>query len=102
MIVDDLDLLRIVVSPDETDAILVVDPNTVLSSPFALQGFKSATGENREVSQLLRRVQLKKLPECRSRKRPKPARHRSVKQGFPRRMVTENLIFHKHRSRFGG
>ena len=37
VIVDDLDLLRIAVAPDEANAVLVIDPNAVLASPFALQ-----------------------------------------------------------------
>ena len=39
VIVDDLDPLRIAVPPDETDTVLVVNSNAVLSSPSTPQRF---------------------------------------------------------------
>jgi len=40
MIINDLNFERITISPNETDAILIVDANTVLAFPIALQSFE--------------------------------------------------------------
>jgi len=39
MIVDDLDVFRAFLGPAEAHTILVVDANTVLSSPIPFEGF---------------------------------------------------------------
>jgi len=40
MIINDLNFKGITISPDETNAILIVDANTVLASPITLQSFE--------------------------------------------------------------
>jgi hypothetical protein len=61
MIVYDLNFERITISPSETDAILIVDSNTVLAPPSTLQRFKVITGKDRQISQLVCCVNLHKL-----------------------------------------
>lgn len=53
MVVNDLHLRGPARTPDETDPILVVDPNTVLAAPVALQQFKSISWRNTEIIQFL-------------------------------------------------
>jgi hypothetical protein len=43
MIVNNLNFKSITVSPNETNAILIVNPDTVLAFPITLQGFKAIT-----------------------------------------------------------
>src|SRR5436190_14982402 len=46
VIVDDLHDLRVAVFPDEADAVLIVDPDTVLSASIARQGFQPVAGKD--------------------------------------------------------
>jgi hypothetical protein len=59
MIIDDFDLVRIPFVPDETDAPLVVDADTVLSSPFSLQRFQSVTRRHPQILKAFRAVKNK-------------------------------------------
>ena len=58
VVIRNLDLKGISVAPHETYAILVVDPDAVLSGPIAFEGFQSVTGEDGQISQRPRRVDL--------------------------------------------
>ena len=62
MIVDDLDIVGITVSPEEADAPLVVDPNAVGSGAIALQGFQLVARRDPKVLQLSGAVQVQQLP----------------------------------------
>lgn len=61
MIINDLNLECVPVAPNETDAILIVDANTVLSLPIPLQSLKMISGENREITQHMGGMQLHEL-----------------------------------------
>lgn len=58
MIINYLDVECIAISPNETDAILIVDTDTVLTLPIAFQSFKPIPWEDGEITQEVRRVQL--------------------------------------------
>ena len=62
MIVNELHVLRVAVLPDEADAVLIVDPDTVLSAPIARQRFQPIAGKCRQVSKLASGVELLQLP----------------------------------------
>jgi hypothetical protein len=47
MIVNNLDFERITISPDETNAILIVDADTVLAFPITLQRFEMIAWKDR-------------------------------------------------------
>jgi hypothetical protein len=45
MVVNDFDLVRILATPVETDAILVINPNAVVARPIPLQWLQAVAGE---------------------------------------------------------
>ena len=62
MVINDLDSVPILAAPNETDAVLVVNPNTVLARPISPQGLQPVAGEAGYVSQSPRCMKLDKLP----------------------------------------
>lgn len=62
MIIDDFDVGRTGVRPSKTDAVLIVDPNTVLSLPIAPERLKSIPRWNAEVHEAVRLVDGVELP----------------------------------------
>src|SRR5699024_11849739 len=63
VVVNDLHLLGSGVRPCETNPPLVVDPDTVLTDPIALEGLESVTRRDTEVVQALRGPDLTKLAQ---------------------------------------
>lgn len=66
VIVDDLYFRRPVWSPDEADAPLLIDTDTVLSLPVIFQRFHTVAGWYLQIVKNCRPVQLRKLTEIRS------------------------------------
>jgi hypothetical protein len=66
MVVDDPDIAWSSIIPGKADAPLVVDPDTVLPEPIALEGFQPIPRRYAQVSQLASTVHQAKLPECHS------------------------------------
>lgn len=62
MIIHYLDVMGIAVTPRETDAPLVVDPNAVHPGAVAPQQLKSVSGRPAEVLQPPRLIEVQKLP----------------------------------------
>ncbi len=62
MIIDDLNLVRISVLPDETDSVLIVDSDAVLSHPLSFQAFQVIPWKNCQVRELPGSVQLFEFP----------------------------------------
>jgi hypothetical protein len=58
VIVHDLHIISLTVVPDEADAVLIVDPNAVLSTPIACQRLEPVAGECREVTEFVGRMEL--------------------------------------------
>jgi len=44
-----LDLMRMTIAPQETDAPLVIDSNAVLPKPVAFQGFESVSADGSQI-----------------------------------------------------
>jgi hypothetical protein len=61
VIVHDLYVVRVAVSPNEADAVLVVDPNAVLSLAISPQLLESITGRDPEIANVGGGVQYEKL-----------------------------------------
>lgn len=61
MIINYLNVKRIAVVPNETDAILIVDTNTVLSISIPFQRFKVIPGKDCQIAQQMSGVQLHEL-----------------------------------------
>ncbi len=61
VIIDDLNFGWSSISPPETDAILVIDPDAVLPGSIASELLKPIARRYRNVVQLCRRIQLIKL-----------------------------------------
>jgi hypothetical protein len=61
MIVHDLNVVRTVVFPSKTDPPLIVDPDTVLSSPVTRQLFQPISWTRGKVTQLHRAIQHNQL-----------------------------------------
>ena len=64
MIIDDLDVKGVTVTPLETDPPLLVDPNAVLALSTTLQTFELIRARNRKVFQVSSRIQLLQLHQC--------------------------------------
>ena len=62
MVVHNLDFIGITVPPDKADAKSVVDSDAMLSVSISFQGFQTVAGKNREILQLVRRVELFQFP----------------------------------------
>jgi hypothetical protein len=58
MIVGNLNFKSIAITPYETEAILIVDPNAVLSGTIPLQGFQMVPGEYGKIRKSNRCVDL--------------------------------------------
>jgi hypothetical protein len=56
VIINNLNLERITVVPNETETILIVDSDAVLTLPIAPQSFKVISGKDRQVAQSMGRV----------------------------------------------
>jgi hypothetical protein len=67
VIVDDFHVIRVLYLPNETDAVLIVDPNTVLASAISLQSFKPVAGQSGKIRQTRSPMNLTKLPLCDAR-----------------------------------
>jgi len=58
VIVHDLHIVSVPLVPDEADAILIVDPNAVLSTPIACERLEPVAGECRKVTEVVGRMEL--------------------------------------------
>lgn len=56
MVINYLDVKRIAIAPNETDAILIIDADTVLPFPIALQNFKLIPWKDCKIPQYMRSV----------------------------------------------
>lgn len=63
MIIGYLNVFRAGFGPFETNAVLVVDPDTMLPAPVAPQKLKSVSGRDFEIVQRDRRIDLIQLSE---------------------------------------
>ena len=54
--------MGVAVAPDEADSEPVVDPDAVLTPSVAAQRFQPVSGEDRQIPELVGRVQLAELP----------------------------------------
>ncbi len=61
MVINDLDIVRITFSPDEADAVPIVNTNTVLSFAVPAERLETIARENGQVSKLIARIQLLQL-----------------------------------------
>ena len=58
VIVDDLHIVSVAIVPDEADAVLIVDPNAVLTTSIARERLEPVAGERRQVSKLASRMKV--------------------------------------------
>jgi hypothetical protein len=63
VIVNDLNLVGVALSPPETHAPLIVDPNAMLASPIAVQPLQSVAWRDAEIAEALGGVQRHELPQ---------------------------------------
>jgi len=56
MIVNNLHVECVTVSPNETDAVLIVDADTVLALPIAFQSFETIAWKDCQIPQQMGRV----------------------------------------------
>jgi hypothetical protein len=61
VIVDDLHIVGVSVVPDEADAVLIVDPNTVLAMSIARERLESVARERRQISKFASGMELLEL-----------------------------------------
>jgi hypothetical protein len=61
VVINYFDIKRVPIAPNETDAILIVDANTVLALPIPFQSLKVIPWKNCQIAQSMGGVQLHKL-----------------------------------------
>lgn len=61
MVVDDFDLFRTRCFPDEANAVLVIDPDTVLTAPISSQRLQLIPGRHAQVGEFLGNVKCVQL-----------------------------------------
>jgi hypothetical protein len=61
MIVHYFYIVRVLFTPDETDTVLVIDPDTMLSGALTLQRFKAVSWQRRQIGQARGAMNLAKL-----------------------------------------
>jgi len=64
MVIDNLNVIRIPVLPDETDTPLIIDPDAVLSKPVPLKSFKYIPWGDSQVFKGSGPVQVQKPSPC--------------------------------------
>src|SRR5579872_2429172 len=62
MVVDDFDVMRLAISPNEANSPLVVDPNTMLPGAVALEGLQAVAGRNSKIVQSPSRMEVHQFP----------------------------------------
>lgn len=66
MVVRNLNVVGVSLSPLKTNPPLIVDPNAVLPFAVPTQPFQTVAGERRENSQFAGRIEHIELPKCRA------------------------------------
>jgi hypothetical protein len=61
VVINYLDVKGITIAPNETDAILIIDADTVLPFPIVLQNFKLIPWKDCKITQAMCSVQLQKF-----------------------------------------
>lgn len=61
VVIDDLDVVRVTVTPPEADSPLGIDPKAVLAPPIAAQRLELVGRRNRQVLQISRGIDLLQL-----------------------------------------
>jgi hypothetical protein len=68
VVVDDLDVVSGAITPHETDPVLLVDPDAVLTVAISLQPFQAVSGRDSEIGERFGGIQHEQLSERDSRK----------------------------------
>jgi hypothetical protein len=63
VIIRDLDIAGIAISPDKTDPVLIIDANTVLAVTIAFQSLQTVARKRAQVAESLSRIQHAELLE---------------------------------------
>lgn len=82
MVVHYLDLLSPTVIPNETDPILVADPDAVLAVPIAGQGLEVIARKRTQISESLSRMELRELALRDPCDGLEPTGRKPLKEGF--------------------
>src|SRR5688572_14827788 len=64
VIVDDLDVIRVSISPAETDPPLIINSDAVLADPAALQGFQPVARRHAQKIKRSSGIDLDQLSQC--------------------------------------
>jgi hypothetical protein len=74
--------MRVPVLPNEADAVLVVDPDAVLTTPVSAQSLQVVAWKRPQVLESVRRVQHHELALRDASDAPESARRKALKQGL--------------------
>jgi hypothetical protein len=80
MIVDDLHIISVSVSPSEADSPLIIDPDTIGSGSIPLQLFEAIVRRNSQIVQPEGPMQIEQFPSSDALDRLKPAHRLVLKQ----------------------
>ncbi len=80
VVIHDLNIVRVAVTPREADAPAVVDSNAVCPGTVAFQEFQLVSRRNTQILQAQRPMQIQKLPPRRPFDRLKSANHAVLKE----------------------
>lgn len=70
MIVDNLHVVRLAITPREANPPPIVDPNTALPQPICLESFKTVPRRDSKIFEPLDRVKVEQLAACHALDRP--------------------------------
>jgi hypothetical protein len=82
MVINDLDVVDISLSPGEANPPLVIDPDTMLPLAVAFQGLEPVAWRDLQVLERFGAMEIQELPPRDSLKAPKPRDLQVSKQGF--------------------
>jgi len=82
MVIDDFNVARIAVLPAETDSPLLIDSNTVLTTPISGESFQAIARRDPQISKCIRRVQDQKLSQSHTLNSTESLRISSLKDLF--------------------
>jgi len=82
VVVNDLNFVRVPVSPYEADAPLIIDSNAVLALAIAAQAFEPVSSGSGQIAEIPREMYLVKLPPSDSLNGPKLPHRFAMKEPF--------------------
>jgi len=82
VVVDDLDSISAAITPDEADAVLIIDPDAVLTAAISVEGFEAVPGWDAQIVESCGHLKLKELASGHPLKGDEPPNTDTAGQGL--------------------